>query len=256
MKYSNILVSCDNGVCHIVLNRPKVLNALNRETVSELHDAVRGIAGNPAVRALVISGSEKNFAAGADIAPMSELAPEQAREFCFNDAFNAVEDLPVPVIAAISGFALGGGLELALACDFRICSEDAKLGSPEIRLGIFPGAGGTQRLPKLVGVSRAKEMIFLGRNIDARTALSYGLCDRIAQGDPVPDALALAAQLAAMAPAALRNAKRVVNHGIGRDVKEGVKYEEDAWVELFTTEDQKEGMRAFLEKRKPVFRGK
>lgn len=256
MEYRNILVSYEDAVCRIVLNRPKVLNALNRETVSELYDAVRGVRDSREVRALVISGSGNNFAAGADIAPMAELSPGQARDFCFNDAFNELEDLPVPVIAAISGFALGGGLELALACDFRICASDAKLGSPEIKLGIFPGAGGTQRLPKLVGASRAKEMIFLGGNIDARTALAYGLCDRVVEGDPVPEAVALAARLSAMAPVALANAKRVINHGIGRDVKEGVKYEEDAWVDLFATEDQKEGMRAFLEKRKPVFRGK
>jgi enoyl-CoA hydratase len=256
VNYKNIMVSVDGAVCHIVLNRPKVLNALNRETVSELHAAVRDAGSSGVIRALVISGSENNFAAGADIAPMSELSPAQAREFCFNDAFNALEDLPVPVIAAISGFVLGGGLELALACDFRICSEDAKLGSPEIKLGIFPGAGGTQRLPKLIGASRAKEMIFLGRNIDAKTALNYGLCDRVVQGDPVPEALALAAQLAGMAPVALRNAKRVINYGIGKDIRTGVKHEEEAWTELFSTEDQKEGMKAFLEKRKPVFKGK
>jgi len=256
LKYNHILLAVEKAIAHIVLNRPKVLNALNREMVSELHDAVRQITADGAIRVLVISGSEKNFAAGADIAPMADLAPAQASEFCFNRAFNALEDLPIPVIAAISGYALGGGLELALACDFRICSEDAKLGSPEIKLGIFPGAGGTQRLPKLVGISRAKEMIFLGRNIDARTALEYGLCDKVVQGDPLPEALALAEQLADRPAAALQSAKRVINYGAGRDLRTGIEFEEERWTDLFTTEDQKEGMKAFLEKRKPNFKGK
>ena len=256
MNYNHILLTVEKAVAHIVLNRPKVLNALNREMVSELHDAVRQIRKDGTIRVLVISGSEKNFAAGADIAPMAELAPAQAKEFCFNDAFNALEDLPIPVIAAISGYALGGGLELALACDFRICSEDAKLGSPEIKLGIFPGAGGTQRLPKLIGISRAKEMIFLGRNIDATTALDYGLCDKVVQGDPLPEALALATQLADRPAVALQHAKRVMNYGIGRDLASGIEFEEKMWSDLFNTEDQKEGMKAFLEKRKPNFTGK
>jgi enoyl-CoA hydratase len=256
LNFNHILITVEKTIAHIVLNRPKVLNALNRELVSELHDAVRNIRENSAIRVLVISGSEKNFAAGADIAPMAELAPLEAREFCFNDAFNALEDLPIPVIAAISGYALGGGLELALACDFRICSEDAKLGSPEIKLGIFPGAGGTQRLPKLIGISRAKEMIFLGRNIDARTALDYGLCDKVVQGDPVEEAYALASQLAERPPVALQNAKRVINYGIGRELRTGIEFEEEIWADLFMTEDQKEGMKAFLEKRKPNFKGR
>lgn len=256
MNYNHVLLTVEKAIAHIVLNRPEVLNALNREMVSELYEAVRQIRENSAIRVLVISGSEKNFAAGADIAPMAELAPAQAREFCFNDAFNALDDLPIPVIAAVSGYALGGGLELALACDFRICSEDAKLGSPEIKLGIFPGAGGTQRLPKLIGISRAKEMIFLGRNIDARTALDYGLCDKVVQGDPLSEAFALASQLADRPAIALQHAKRVMNYGIGRDLMSGIEFEEEMWADLFTTKDQKEGMKAFLEKRKPNFAGK
>jgi enoyl-CoA hydratase len=256
MNYKHILLTVEKAVAHIILNRPMVLNALNREMVDEIRDAARDIAGNEAIRALVISGSENNFAAGADIGPMVNLTPAEVPGFAYNDAFNALEDLPVPVIAAITGFALGGGLELALACDFRICSEDAKLGSPEIKLGIFPGAGGTQRLPKLIGASRAKEMIFLGKSIDAETALRFGLCDRVVTGDPVAEALAMAVQLAKQAPVALRIAKRVINYGIGRDIKTGVASEEEGFAELFTTADQKEGMKAFLEKRKPEFTGK
>jgi enoyl-CoA hydratase len=256
LNYNNILLTTEKAIAHIVLNRPKLFNALNRDVASELHDAMRQIREKSEIRVLVISGSGNNFAAGADIAPMAELTPAQAKEFCMNDVLNALEDLPIPVIAAISGYALGGGLELALACDFRICSEDAKIGAPEIKLGIFPGAGGTQRLPKLIGISRAKEMIFLGKNIDATTALDYGLCDKVVQGDPLPEALALASQLADRPAVALQNAKRVMNYGIGRDLRSGIKFEEERWVDLFTTEDQKEGMKAFLEKRKPNFTGK
>ncbi len=256
MNYKHILFGAGKGTAHITLNRPSVLNALNREMVDEILDAIRDIAGNETIRVLVISGTGNNFAAGADVASMVDLSPAEVPGFAYNDAFNTLEDLPVPTIAAIAGFALGGGLELALACDFRICSKDAKLGSPEIKLGIFPGAGGTQRLPKLIGPSRAMEMIFLGRSIDADTALGYGLCDRVVEGDPVEEALAMADQLAKQAPAALRIAKRVINYGLGRDVKSGVAFEEKGFAELFATADQKEGMKAFLEKRKPVFTGK
>lgn len=256
MDYRHIRYSRENGIARIVLDRPDVLNALNRAMVDEILDAVRVIAADDSARALVIWGSGSNFAAGADVGSMVDLTPAEVPAFAYNDAFNALEDLPVPSIAAISGFALGGGLELALACDFRICSRDAKLGSPEIKLGIFPGAGGTQRLPKLIGPSRAKEMIFLGKSIDAETALRYGLCDRVIEGDPVTEALAMAEQLAKQAPGTLRIAKRVINYGLGRDIKTGVAYEEKGFAGLFTTADQKEGMKAFLEKRKPVFTGK
>ncbi len=255
MEFRHIRYTCENGVARIELDRPDVLNALNREMVSEIRDAARVVAGPGGARALVITGAGANFAAGADIAPMADLAPEGARAFCFNDAFNAVEDLPVPVIAAITGYCLGGGLELALACDLRVCSPNATLGSPEIRLGIFPGAGGTQRLPRLVGAGRAKEMIFFGKSVDAQTALSWGLCDRVVE-NPAAEASAMAARLAAGPGAALRLAKKAINYGLGRDIRAGLACEEEAWAELFTTADQKEGMMAFLEKRKPVFTGK
>ncbi|MBP7737599.1 MAG: enoyl-CoA hydratase/isomerase family protein [Spirochaetes bacterium] len=256
MEYRHIRYSRENGIARIVLDRPDVLNALNRAMADEILDAVRVIAADESARALVIWGSGSNFAAGADVGSMVDLTPAEVPAFAYNDAFNALEDLPVPTIAALSGFVLGGGLELALACDFRICSRDAKLGSPEIKLGIFPGAGATQRLPKLIGPSRAKEMIFLGKSVDAETALRYGLCDRVAEGDPVTEALEMAAQLARQAPAAIRIAKGVINYGLGRDIKIGVAFEEKGFAELFTTADQKEGMKAFLEKRKPVFTGK
>lgn len=255
MEYTHIRYACERGVARIVLDRPDVLNALSRDMVTEIRDAAGRIAGSREARVLVVAGTGGNFAAGADIAPMADLAPDGARAFCFNDAFNAIENLPVPVIAAITGYCLGGGLELACVCDLRVCSTGATFGSPEIRLGIFPGAGGTQRLPRLIGAARAKEMIYFGGSIDAQTALAWGLCDRIVD-DPLAEAFSMAARLAAGPAAALRGAKKAINFGIGRDIDTGLACEEEAWAGLFTTADQKEGMKAFLEKRKPVFTGK
>ncbi|HQP49055.1 MAG TPA: enoyl-CoA hydratase-related protein [Spirochaetota bacterium] len=256
MGYKNILVHQKGNIAHVVLHRPEVLNALNRSLVEELGHAAGRIVREGFARVLIISGSEGNFAAGADVAPMADLTPAEAEAFCFNDVFNELEALPVPVIAAISGFALGGGMELALACDFRICGKDAKMGFPEIKLGIFPGAGGTQRLPRLIGVGRAREMIYLGEIIDADIALQYGLCSRVVTGDPVVEALKMAATLATRPPVALACAKGVINLGMNAGLKEGIAFEQGAWADLFSTADQKEGMNAFLEKRKPDFLGK
>ncbi len=255
MNYGNLTLHIHGGIATITLDRPKVLNALSWDLVTELEKAAAQLREDKQVRALVISGNGGNFAAGADIGPMAERMPEEAKRYTFNSAFTAIEELPIPSIAAVSGYALGGGLELALACDFRVCSEDAKLGMPEIRLGIFPGAGGTQRLPKLIGPTRAKMMIYLGDTVNAATALEWGLCDIVVPGDPVPEAMALAGKLAERAPIALRRAKETVNRGFYGDLRSGIAAEEDAWASLFSTEDQKEGMRAFLEKRKPLFRG-
>lgn len=256
MEYENLLVHHKKDTTHIVLNRPAVLNALSRSLVEELGNAVGMIKDDGSARVLIISGSEGNFAAGADVAPMVDLSPAEAEAFCFNDVFNTLEALPVPVIAAISGFALGGGMELALACDFRICGKDAKMGFPEIKLGIFPGAGGTQRLPRLIGVGRAREMIYLGEIIDADTALQYGLCSRVVQGDPVEEAFLIAEKMASRPPVALAGVKSVINFGMNAGLREGIAHEQTAWAELFLTADQKEGMKAFLEKRKADYQGK
>ncbi len=255
MENDTIIVRGQGAVAHLAINRPKSMNAFNLGMIAGLRAALRAIEGDPAYRALVISGEGGNFAAGADIDGMVGQEPVEARKRTFNQAYHEVENFSLPVIAAIEGYALGGGLELALACDLRVCGPTAKLGFPEIRLGIFPGAGGTQRLAKLIGPARAKEMIYFGDSIDARTALSYGLCSRVVEGDPVREALAMAGTLAARPAAALQYAKRAVNFGIGRDIRTGVAYEEEAWSALFSTADQKEGMRAFLEKRKPEFEG-
>jgi enoyl-CoA hydratase len=208
------------------------------------------------VGALIICGAEGNFAAGADIPPMINLNPQQARERTFNNAYNSIESLKIPVIAAISGYALGGGLELALACDIRICSADAILGLPEIKLGIFPGAGGTQRLPAIIGAGRAKDMIYTGKPVNASKALDYGLCNMVTENNLLDEAKKYASQLLKLSSAALAGAKRAVNFGTASDLAAGIQFEEDLWSLCFSTEDQKIGMQAFIDKEKPVFTGK
>jgi len=256
MNYTNIILREEDRLAFIELNRPDKLNALSWELIMELDQCLTCIRSRTDLGALIISGRGENFAAGADIADMVERTPQESIQYTFNRVFNELEELPVPVIAAVRGYALGGGLELALACDFRFCSGDARLGLPEIKLGIFPGAGGTQRLPRLIGLSRAKEMIFAGQYITAAKALEYGLCDRLTAGDPAVEAEAFARQLLERPPIALSCAKKVINYGTGRDLRTGIAMEEEVWASLFSTEDQEEGMRAFLEKRKPVFKGR
>ena len=256
MKFEFITLQIENGIAQIILNRQEVMNALNFEMVCEIGNAINIVSENNNSRVLIISGKGENFAAGADIPPMLDNTPQQARKRTFNETYNSIEKLEIPVIAAISGYALGGGLELALACDIRICSADAKLGLPEIKLGVFPGAGGTQRLPRIIGLGRAKEMVLTGNPIDARKALDFGLCNIISDGDPVEEALKFAGKFTALSRTALSGAKRVVNFGTGSDLAAGISFEEDVWAGCFSTEDQREGMAAFIEKRKPVFTGK
>jgi len=251
MNYEFIDVKTQNGIAVIFLNRPKAMNALNKDMVLELDDAFEKMAGDSQVKAVVITG-EKNFAAGADISNMLTLSPEEAKEFSFRHTFNKIEDFPKPVIAAISGFALGGGLELALVCDMRIAAPNANLGLPEINLGIFPGAGGTQRLPRLIGTSRAKEMIYTGDIININKATEYGLVDMVAE-NPLEEALKMAGKLAVKAPIALKLAKQCINLAIDTDQNKGIEFEAVAWSSTFATEDQREGMKAFKEKRKAVF---
>jgi enoyl-CoA hydratase/carnithine racemase len=222
--------------------------------VAELDEAFGVLASDPGVRAVVVTG-EKNFAAGADITNMVELTPEEARAFSFSAVFDGIARHPRPVIAAIEGFALGGGMELALCCDFRIAAPNAKMGFPEINLGIMPGAGGTQRLPRLVGEAKAKKMIFTGAVVRGEEALTCGLVDALAE-NPLDEALKLAGELAAKAPVALRTAKECVAAAADMDVGTGVAYEASNWAALFATLDQREGMRAFIEKREANFVGK
>ena len=253
MKYLKYEVQ--NQIATVTINRPDVLNALNKDLINELGLIIDKMIIEDSVRALIIAGEGKNFAAGADILEMMELNPSQARDFSFSGMFSKLEALPIPVFAAINGFALGGGLELALACDFRICSSKAKLGLPEIKLGIFPGAGGTQRLPKLIGLSRARDMIYFGEIIDVDKAYQWGLCDRVVEGDPVEEAKNMAEKIVEKSTVALEAAKKTINYGIDKDLTSGIAYEGIVWSDLFCTADQKEGMRAFNQKRKPDFKG-
>jgi enoyl-CoA hydratase len=254
MSYQFIKIKRENEAAVVYLNRPREMNALNKAMVEELDRAFSEMADDDDIKAVVLTG-EKNFAAGADITGMLTLTPDEARGFSFSRSFNNIEAFPKPVIAAIYGFALGGGLELALTCDMRIAAPGAKLGFPEINLGIFPGAGGTQRLPRLIGPGRAKEMIYGGNAIDAGKALEYGLINMLAE-DPQEEALKIAGRLAAKAPIALKLAKQCIGMAFDLDQNNGIEFEAAAWASTFATEDQREGMQAFVEKRRPIFKGK
>lgn len=258
MEYKSLLYGKEENIALITLNRPKVLNALNLELITELHSVLDQVARDEEVKTVIITGGEKVFAAGADIPFMLGLSPTQAEDLAatFHSAFDRIESLNKPVIAAIGGFALGGGCELALACDLRLATEDAKFGQPEINLGVIPGAGGTQRLSRLIGVARSKELIYTGKIIDAQTALSYGLVNEIVtKEDLLAKAKKLAKGLVTKAPVALAAAKRAINYGLEVDKNTGNCFERQCFALLFSTQDQKEGMNAFLEKRKAEFKG-
>ena len=251
-----VRLEVENGVGTIRLDRPP-MNAIDEALTADLHAAALEAGRHHDVGAVVLYGGEKVFAAGADVKMMAPMGPDEVRPMIQNlqEVFNAVEDIPKVVIAAVTGFALGGGCELAMCADLRFASPTAKLGQPEITLGIIPGAGGTQRLPRLVGLSRAKDLILTGRQVDAEEALRIGLVDRIAE-DPYAEAVELARGFAGGPRAALRAAKAAVTWGSRVDLRTGVAFEREAFSDLFTTADQKEGMAAFVEKRKPDFTGR
>lgn len=251
-----VRLEVEDGIGTIRLDRPP-MNAINEDLTRDLLDAAQEAGRRDDVGAVVLYGGEKVFAAGADIKMMSTMDPGQVLPMIqgLQDVFNAVEDVPKVTIAALTGFALGGGCELAMCADFRFAAPDAKMGQPEITLGIIPGAGGTQRLPRLVGPARAKDLIYSGRMVDASEALEIGLVDRIVD-DPYAAAVDAARRYAAGPRAALRAAKAAVNWGGRVDLRTGVAMEREAFVGLFATEDQTEGMTAFLEKRKPGFKGR
>ncbi len=243
-----VVLSVADGVATIQLNRPP-MNALSTAVQAAFKAAAEEVTNRRDVRVVVLYGGPKIFAAGADVKEMSDWDHLTAIEKApgLTDAFDAVARIPKPVIAAVTGYALGGGLELALCADIRVVGENAKLGFPEILLGIIPGAGGTQRLPRLVGPSRAKEMIFTGRFIDANEALSIGLVDRVvAPEDVYSEAVALAQQLAAGPALALRAAKNAINRGLDVDLKTGLEIERMEFAQLFATADRKNGMESFL----------
>lgn len=241
------------GVAYLVIDRPEALNALNAQVLADL-DAALDAVELETVRCLIVRGAgDKSFVAGADIAQMKELDPVAGEAFGKqgNDVFLRLESFPIPVIAAVGGYALGGGCELAMACDFRICSDTAVFGQPEAGLGITPGFGGTQRLARLVGSGMAKQMIFTARNIKADEALRIGLVNAVYPADELYAAAEkLASQIAANAPIAVRACKKAMNEGAALPIGKAVECEEKAFGSCFGTADQREGMGAFLEKRK------
>jgi len=243
----------DGFVGVITINRPEALNALNADVVKDLDAVLDGIDLN-ATRVLVVTGAgEKSFVAGADIAAMSTMTVQEAREFskAGNDVFRKLETLPIPSIAAVNGFALGGGNELAMSCDIRYCSENAMFGQPEVGLGITPGFGGTQRLARLIGTGKAKELVYSALNIKADEAYRIGLVNGVCTKEELmPTVMKLAKKIASNAPIAVRLSKEALTDGYLSDMDHAISIEEKYFSECFETEDQKEGMKAFLEKRK------
>jgi enoyl-CoA hydratase/carnithine racemase len=253
-----VTVSVAEGIGTIRLDRPP-MNALNAAIQEELRAAATAVSADDSVRAVIVYGGEKVFAAGADIKEMAAMsyADMAVRAPELSSAFDSIARIPKPVVAAINGYALGGGCELALACDWRVAAEDAKLGQPEINLGVIPGAGGTQRLARLVGPARAKDLVMSGRMVDAASALAMGLVDRVVPAAEVYDAAReLVARYVSGPAAALRAAKAAVDGGLSMDLASGLAWESQLFAGLFATADRAEGMAAFVEKRKPKFSGR
>jgi enoyl-CoA hydratase len=255
MAYQNIIIETRGKVGLVTLNRPQALNALNETLIAELNDALAGFESNPDVGCTVITGSEKAFAAGADVKEMAEKTYVESYLGKFLDGWTRISETRKPVIAAVSGFCLGGGLELAMMCDFIIASETARFALPEITLGIMPGAGGTQRLPRFIGKAKAMDLILTGRMMDAVEAERCGLVARVVPPDKLLDeALAAAAKVASYSQPIVMMAKETVNRAQETSLAEGARFERRLFLSMFATDDQKEGMKAFIEKRKPDFR--
>ena len=258
MEYQKLIVERQDGIGVIRINHPDALNALNTLVLSELGKAFDAFAADESVEVVVLTGEGRAFVAGADIAEMSAMTAQEGKAFgrLGADVFRKIEMMPQPVIAAVNGFALGGGCELAMACDIRIASSKAKFGQPEVGLGITPGFSGTQRLPRLVGLGKAKELIYTAAVIPADEACSIGLVNRVVEpGALMDEALALAAAIASKARLAVRYAKEAINRGIETDIETGIDMETSLFGLCFATHDQKEGMAAFFQKRMPAFTG-
>lgn len=260
MELKNVLLEKEGNIAIVTMNRPKALNALNSETLKELDNVIEALEKDNEIYAVVLTGAgEKAFVAGADISEMKDLNEEQGKEFGLlgNKVFRRLENLDKPVIAAINGFALGGGCELAMACDIRIASAKAKFGQPEAGLGITPGFGGTQRLPRIVGLGKAKELIYTCDIIKADEALRIGLVNRVVEVEALLDeAKAMAKKIAVNAPIAVKLCKDAINRGMQVDIDEAIVIEASDFGKCFSTEDQKEGMTAFVERREKNFQNK
>jgi enoyl-CoA hydratase len=256
MTYSTILTETRGNVGLVTLNRPEVRNALNRQLVRELMEALEAYDQDDRVGAMVVAGGEKAFAAGADIKEMADMGASDMKSTNFVADFARIMKIKKPVIAAVSGWALGGGMEIALSCDMIVASESAKFGQPEITLGVIPGAGATQRLTHALGKARAMEMILNNRTLSAVEALESGLVNRVVEVEAYLDeAVRLAGEIASRAPLAVQAAKRMINEAFERSLSDGLSEERQAFYNLFDTADQKEGMQAFVEKHQPQWKG-
>jgi len=252
-----VLVAKEGPIGIVQLNRPKVLNALNFEIMSELVSALEELDREVAIRAIILTGSERSFAAGADLAEMSQSTPVDlvlGRRF---ELWDRIRKISKPIIAAVSGYCLGGGNELAMNCDLIVASETATFGQPEVNVGIIPGAGGTQRLPRLVGKYKAMEMILTGRSISADEAYRIGLVNRVVPPESLmEEAKKIATDIASKPPISIHSAKEAILRAQDTTLEVGLEFERKAFYMLFATEDGREGMKAFLEKRKPIYQGK
>lgn len=257
MAYKNLLFECESGIGIITINRPASLNALNKETMLELDDLISAIKIDSTIKVIIITGyGNKSFVAGADIAEMQKMEALEAKKWgAFGQSvLNKIETLPQPVIAAINGFALGGGCELAMSCDIRIAADTAKFGQPEVLLGVIPGFAGTQRLPRLIGRARAKELLFTGDQIDALEAYRIGLVNKVVLSDElISVAKKLANKIMSRGSLAVQLCKDAVNEGLAMELNSAQAYEQGLFGLCFSSGEQKEGMKAFLEKRKPNF---
>ena len=259
MDYKNIIVTREDNIVIVTINREKVLNALNNQTIDELLNFFRQSWKDNSIGCVIITGAGKSFIAGADISELArcDVLKGTANSRIGHYLMRTIEDFPRPVIAAVNGFALGGGCELALACDIIIASENAKFGLPEVNLGIHPGFGGTQRLPRLIGTARAKELIFTGNHYSAQDAFNIGLVNKVvASSELLSEAKNMAKTIAYKGPVAVKLAKDAINRGIETTLEDGLNIELDNIAKAFTTEDKVEGMDAFVQRRKPEFKGK
>ncbi|HEY2982454.1 MAG TPA: enoyl-CoA hydratase-related protein [Anaerolineales bacterium] len=257
MNFTSILTETRARVGLVTLNRPESLNALNQALLTELMDALDAFDRDEGIHVMVIAGSEKAFAAGADIKEMADQSALEMRQRDPIAVFGRIRTIRKPVLAAVSGWALGGGCELALSCDIIVASETATFGQPEITIGVIPGAGGTQRLARALGKALAMEMVLNNRTLTAAEALQFGLVNRVVPRERyLEEAMALAAEIAGRPTLAVQAAKQMINQAFERSLTDGIYEERQQFYNLFATEDQKEGMRAFVEKRKPEWKGK